>query len=401
MSNSKQIAFMFSVKEALLQFEDLKEKYNQEYDMKEKESFKLKYGIRNMNYKTSCWTSMKTRSTANNSKKQQMNNVDFSVAQKLNKSPCFRNVSLRAALHRNRALAAILEQTKEEFTEMIQSKDSSLQGLRKVKNDKQRHQSAAAGGKLFTEVKTNKEHTFQMVQLRQDIHQHEDKYTELLANFNELHCEKTVIQQQFVSRSSSVKAVEENLKLDHSLVYINLFALLLAVSNEGHILKVGLTKQVKWYLSLLNREEVKSIENKSQEKCQETEILQKKFEANYERLEEGIAEKEKQIKSVETKLRSLRKKFEIKLKAQEEYQKEVQKLKSTAAEATKNKEDTELKCQHQIADMVALMEKHKPCDGWLKKRMQSLMRQRRKRCRLLHIEITGMVFLKNHNLIHN
>lgn len=40
-----------------------------------------------------------------------------------------------------------------------------------------------------------------------------DKYTELLANFNELHCEKTVIQQQFVSGSSSVKAVEENLKV--------------------------------------------------------------------------------------------------------------------------------------------------------------------------------------------
>ncbi|KAF3837501.1 hypothetical protein F7725_004965 [Dissostichus mawsoni] len=208
----------------------------------------------------------------------------------------------------------------------------------RVHEGKDRHQSAAAGGKLFTEVKTNKEHTFQMVQLRQDIHQHEDKYTELLANFNELHCEKTVIQQQFVSRSSSVKAVEENLKK-----------------------AVKLTKQIQ-RLEEENqglREEVKSIENKSQEKCQETEILQKKFEANYERLEEGIAEKEKQIKSVETKLRSLRKKFEIKLKAQEEYQKEVQKLKSTAAEATKNKEDTELKCQHQIADMVALMEKHK------------------------------------------
>uniref|UniRef100_A0A3Q1F791 Synaptonemal complex protein 1 n=1 Tax=Acanthochromis polyacanthus TaxID=80966 RepID=A0A3Q1F791_9TELE len=35
------------------------------------------------------------------------------------------------------------------------------------------------------------------------------------------------------------------------------------------------------------------------------------------------------------------------------------KLSSTAAEAIKNKEDTELKCQHKIADMVALMEKHK------------------------------------------
>lgn len=31
----------------------------------------------------------------------------------------------------------------------------------------------------------------------------------------------------------------------------------------------------------------------------------------------------------------------------------------TAAEAVKNKEDAELKCQHKIADMVALMEKHK------------------------------------------
>ncbi|XP_033939435.1 synaptonemal complex protein 1 [Pseudochaenichthys georgianus] len=236
-------------------------------------------------------------------------------------------------------------------------------------------------GKLFTEVKTNKEHTFQMVQLRQDIHQHEDKYTELLANFNELHCEKTVIQQQFVCGSSSVKAVEENLKVSEKKA-------------------VKLTKQIQ-RLEEENqglREEVKSIENKSQEKCQETETLQKKFEANYERMEEGIAEKEKQIKSVETKLRSFRKKFEIKLKAQEEYQKEinnlheeaeslralndenrqkllkefeakstlaaeleieVQKLKSTTAEATKNKEDTELKCQHQIADMVALMEKHK------------------------------------------
>lgn len=38
---------------------------------------------------------------------------------------------------------------------------------------------------------------------------------------------------------------------------------------------------------------------------------------------------------------------------------QVQKLKLTTAEAVKNKEDAELKCQHKIADMVALMEKHK------------------------------------------
>uniref|UniRef100_A0A3B4ZN17 Synaptonemal complex protein 1 n=1 Tax=Stegastes partitus TaxID=144197 RepID=A0A3B4ZN17_9TELE len=42
-----------------------------------------------------------------------------------------------------------------------------------------------------------------------------------------------------------------------------------------------------------------------------------------------------------------------------ELENEIQKLGSTAAEAIKNKEDTELKCQQKIADMVALMEKHK------------------------------------------
>lgn len=35
------------------------------------------------------------------------------------------------------------------------------------------------------------------------------------------------------------------------------------------------------------------------------------------------------------------------------------KLRITAADAVKDKEDTELKCQQKISDMVTLMEKHK------------------------------------------
>uniref|UniRef100_A0A673JIY1 Synaptonemal complex protein 1 n=1 Tax=Sinocyclocheilus rhinocerous TaxID=307959 RepID=A0A673JIY1_9TELE len=38
---------------------------------------------------------------------------------------------------------------------------------------------------------------------------------------------------------------------------------------------------------------------------------------------------------------------------------EVQKLKQTAMEALKSKDDTEIKCQQKISDMVALMERHK------------------------------------------
>ncbi|KAF3837514.1 hypothetical protein F7725_004978 [Dissostichus mawsoni] len=322
---AKQIAFMFSVKEALLQFEDLKEKYNQEYDMKEKEVAELQTQIRDKEHELQ---NLLLDLHENQKHCKQLQEATNEQCGLLSSSKTEQESLLQKRLTAEQrcteteikceALAAILEQTKEEFTEMIQSKDSSLQGLRKVKNDqaetleqiqtniqelqdslaletKSPHtteahlktltvrfccsqdktskcvesmkekstslkSNAAAGGKLFTEVKTNKEHTFQMVQLRQDIHQHEDKYTELLANFNELHCEKTVIQQQFVSRSSSVKAVEENLKVSEKKA-------------------VKLTKQIQ-RLEEENqglREEVKSIENKSQEKCQETEILQKKL----------------------------------------------------------------------------------------------------------------------------
>ncbi|XP_041639535.1 synaptonemal complex protein 1 [Cheilinus undulatus] len=210
---------------------------------------------------------------------------------------------------------------------------------------------------LFSEIKKNKEHTCQMEQLRKDITQHEKEYQELLFNFIGLQSEKKMIQQQFESGSANVKAIEEN--------------------------------------------------------------LEKEIKEKFEYLQEEITEREKQIKAVETKLVHLRKKLEIKLRANEEFQKEnkvlkkqiaketakshelenvinnlyeesqnlkqlnakdrqqllkdleskstfaaeleneVQKLRGTTKEAIKNKEDAELKCQQKITDMVTLMEKHK------------------------------------------
>ncbi|XP_035487655.1 synaptonemal complex protein 1 isoform X1 [Scophthalmus maximus] len=253
-------------------------------------------------------------------------------------------------------------------------------------------------GRLFTEMKKNEE---QMEQLRKDIAMHKVKYEELLSNCNELRSEKMALQQQFERGSSNVKATEANIK----------------VSEEK---AAKLTREIQRLEeeNLCLREEVNSVQTKVQRKCEETETLQKKTEENCEDLQEKITEKEKQMKTVETKLFNLRKKFEIKLKAQVEYQKEnkilknqvakeiektgqlenvinslqeesqilkrlnednqkllkdldykstfaaeleneLQKLRLTAAEAVKNKEDAELKCQHKIADMVTLMEKHK------------------------------------------
>ncbi|XP_041808193.1 synaptonemal complex protein 1 isoform X2 [Chelmon rostratus] len=255
---------------------------------------------------------------------------------------------------------------------------------------------------LFIEKKKNEERTFEMDQLRKDVTQHEVRYKEILSDFNELQSEKTAIQQQFNTGCSHVKAIEANMKV-----------------SEGKVLR--LTREIQRLEKENNclREEVNSIKTIIQGEHQGTEALQKKIEENCEHLLEEITEKEKQIKAVETKLCGLRKKIMIKLKAQEEYQKEnkmlkkqiakeiakssqleieinslheesrnfkklneencqkllkdlesqsttaadlrneIQQLRLTTAEAIKSKEDIELKCKHKITDMVTLMEKHK------------------------------------------
>ncbi|XP_075953148.1 synaptonemal complex protein 1 [Anarhichas minor] len=255
---------------------------------------------------------------------------------------------------------------------------------------------------LNTEINQNKEQSFQMEQLRKDFTQHRVKYKKLSSTFNELQCEKTAIQRQLESGSSDVKAMEANME-----------------ESEEKVVKLSIEIQRLEEENQCLREEVNSIKTKSQGTYQESETLQKKIEENCEHLQEEITEKENRIKSVETKLCKLRKTFEIKLKAQEGFQKknkmlqkqiakenakssqleivinslqeesqslkrlneedhqnmlkaleskssfaaelenELQKLRLTAVEAAKNKEDTEVKCQHKIADMVALMEKHK------------------------------------------
>ncbi|XP_005943019.1 synaptonemal complex protein 1 [Haplochromis burtoni] len=255
---------------------------------------------------------------------------------------------------------------------------------------------------LCTEMKKNKECNVQMEQLRKDILQNEVKYEELLSNFNELQSEKTAIQEQFENGLSNVQTIEANMKVSEEK----------ALKLDGEI--QTLVEENKTL-----RDELTAVKTKILGKCVQTETLQKQIEEKYEQLQVKITEKEKQIKAVETKLCKLRKQYEIKFKAQEEYkkenkmlkkqmaqeiakssdlettinslqnesqnlkqlkgeehekllkaleskstfaaelEKEVQKLRITAAEAIKNKEATELKCQHKIGDMVTLMEKHK------------------------------------------
>ncbi|XP_014329903.1 synaptonemal complex protein 1 isoform X1 [Xiphophorus maculatus] len=257
-------------------------------------------------------------------------------------------------------------------------------------------------GQLSLEIKKNKECTFQMEQLKEDILQHEVKYEALLSSFDKLQSENMAIQQEFEDGLSRVKESKENMKVSEENI-VNLKRKAQKLEEENKCL----------------RDEISTIKKRVSGTCQDTYTMQKNAEEIWEHLQEEIAVKEKQIKTVEANLQNLRKTFEKKFKVQEkfknenkilkkqiaketakstqlektidklqreskdyktmkeeDYQKmfkdlesksvltaelenEVQKLKLTTAEAVKNKEDAELKCQHKIADMVALMEKHK------------------------------------------
>ncbi|XP_028261360.1 synaptonemal complex protein 1 isoform X2 [Parambassis ranga] len=253
-------------------------------------------------------------------------------------------------------------------------------------------------GQLVTELKKSKECSSQMERLKETVMEHEAKYQELLSAFNELQSEKMTIQQQCENRLSDVKSVEAVIKKSEEEL-------------KGEIQRLEEENQ------RLQREN-DSFKTRIQDKCEEAETLYTEIDAKFELLQEHVTEKENQIKAVGAKLRRLGEKLQMKSKAQEEYKKEnkllkkqiakeiekssqletvvnslneeshdltrlkedhqklledlnskstftaeleneVKRLRLTSAEAVKNKEDTELKCQQKIADMLALMEKHK------------------------------------------
>ncbi|KAK0136616.1 Synaptonemal complex protein 1 [Merluccius polli] len=205
--------------------------------------------------------------------------------------------------------------------------------------------------RLLTETEKRRVSTSQMEQLKKDIMQHEIRYGELLSRFNDVHSEKKTIQEQFDSGCFDTVKLEEKLK-DEDL--------------QDKITKKE--KQIKvMEAKLCNLKTKYEAKSKTQEECnKENKTLKRQMakeiercgqlenEMNYLKEECGHMKREK-----EEEHQRLLEVLGVKTTMAAELENEVQILKLTASEANKNKEDVELKCQHKIADMVALMEKHK------------------------------------------
>ncbi|KAM9813440.1 synaptonemal complex protein 1 [Neosynchiropus ocellatus] len=254
---------------------------------------------------------------------------------------------------------------------------------------------------LCEEVKTTEEYTRKMQQQSEAHRQLEENYEALSSNLKMLEIEKEIAEEQLHSGYCTSKAVEEKMK-----------------ESEENSLKLKEQIQRLDDENKFLRREVNATKAKTQDMFGDVETFQKKVEESCNFWHKEVTKKEKQMKVMETKVGSLQRKCEVKLRSFSELQKENQMLKkeiekvrmktthmenlmkgvqeeskntekqveenrklqmqlesksafvaeleselqsfrAAAAEAVKNKEDAELKYQLKTADMVAVMEKHK------------------------------------------
>ncbi|XP_054640964.1 synaptonemal complex protein 1 isoform X2 [Dunckerocampus dactyliophorus] len=131
-----------TVKEAVLQFEALKEKYQQEHAMKEKEVLTFKTNLQDKEgelKKVQCdlhdaQDQYKLLQQATNQQSEDLKNLKMeqeSLREKLHSAEqCCKDIETN-----RKAIAAMLEESKEEYAQVVSSKDLSLQELCRVKNE--------------------------------------------------------------------------------------------------------------------------------------------------------------------------------------------------------------------------------------------------------------------------
>ncbi|KAM6398837.1 synaptonemal complex protein 1 [Rhynochetos jubatus] len=242
----------------------------------------------------------------------------------------------------------------------------------------------------------------QLMTLHTDLEQEALKNEQLTVDIAKLLLEKEQITQEKSSMAAEFKKLQESL--------------------EGSRKKEEKTKQLVENLEEANgqlRNELESLKEKMAKKGEEIKSKLDEREENAKNIENEISKKEKQLKILENKLNNLKKQVENKSKCIEELQQEnkmlkkkitaeskktsvyegkvnklqlemenlnkrhketvdtyqrdietkevnenklleeVEKMRLLADEATIAQRETDIRCQHKITEMVALMEKHK------------------------------------------
>ncbi|KFQ06034.1 Synaptonemal complex protein 1, partial [Leptosomus discolor] len=224
----------------------------------------------------------------------------------------------------------------------------------------------------------------QLMTLNTDLEQEALKNEQLTTYINKLLLEKEQIAQERSNMATELKKLQESheasclfgssekkLKLSKYLLML----LNLAFRNELESLKKKMAKKGEEIKSKLDEREEnlnnlkKQVENKTkciEELQQENKVLKKKITAESKKtsIYEGKVNKlqlemENMNKQHKETVDIYQKDIETKTINENKLLEEVEKMRLLADEATVTQRETDIRCQHKITEMVALMEKHK------------------------------------------
>ncbi|XP_056126324.1 synaptonemal complex protein 1 isoform X2 [Rhinichthys klamathensis goyatoka] len=186
-----------------------------------------------------------------------------------------------------------------------------------LKEAKLKEMEEQLSGALESCCKSSKE----VERLERDLKEQKDYYKELMLKFNDLQMQKDIIQQQVDSGALEKKVLQSHLMESN-------------VNAEREKTEIERLEREKQQL----QEQVNILSAKIAGQDEERKNAQEQLRESGKSAKKELLIKEKKIKALESKM---------------------QKLKQTAMEALKSKDDMEMKCQQKISDMVALMERHK------------------------------------------
>ncbi|KAK1796488.1 hypothetical protein P4O66_009525 [Electrophorus voltai] len=287
-----------------------------------------------------------------------------------------------------------LEITSDENRHMVVSLEQAMNETKQMKEYAILKEITLKGieEQLSEAMKNKIESSNNLKQLEKDIELHKEKYKVLLERFNQLQLQKNTIEQQVEGGASEAKESQENgekMKIDIQrleMEKLQLQAQLEVLSSkikEQHQENENIQKQVnKSSQSELMKKErhikaldlkITNLQNKlatktktQDENLKENKGLKKQIALEHEKssqFEAEIVQMKEELQSMKEyhkeELQRVGSEMEHKSMSETQLRLEVQKLKQTTMEAMKIKEDTEIKCQQKITDMIALMEKHK------------------------------------------
>ncbi|XP_039428332.1 synaptonemal complex protein 1 isoform X2 [Corvus cornix cornix] len=233
----------------------------------------------------------------------------------------------------------------------LQNKSAELEEMTKLKCDREVQLEELSETlkeihdlkvQLTSTAEKEQDYLKQLLTLKTDLEQEALKNEQLTVYLNKLSLEKEQITQEKNGVAAELKKLQER--------------------QEDSKKKEENTKQLVEHLEEANgqlRNELESLKEKMAKTGEEIKSKLDEREENMNNLKKQVENKTKCIEELQQENKVLKKKITVESKKNSIYEGKVEKMRLLYDEATMIQRETDIRCQHKITEMVALMEKHK------------------------------------------